>query len=299
MVISTVIDDRPHPFSLSKDDSSCISYRIIHKYALTVDLKSIESIRPFICHLIPNECAITKPPLHIRGGYDNWNDTLHAIYIYYRIFDEDGRKAYNSNLKKLSSSRRELYNNNIDHLHANRIFVDGRESIIKLEHIVIHPYRLPCTNIAANDEIDRIDGVPCPCCNFLLTEKVFNSKQYKRKRGINKNVKCLQCLVGVEQGVKQVYKDNLLNNLIQQQVIECPIHIQYQHIQVHDPKMKSFLNEEFGEFISSLLLPLVSMKFKIQCITVPPYTPADMYNRRTRELSGRCPVQVEWPSYTS
>ena len=110
MVISTVIDDRPLPFSLSKDDSSCISYRIIHKYALTVDLKraSIESIRPFIRHLIPNECAITKPPLHIRGGYDNWNDTLHAIYIYYRIFDEDGRKAYNSNLKKLSSSRREL-----------------------------------------------------------------------------------------------------------------------------------------------------------------------------------------------
>lgn len=282
---TTIKDSRPLPLSISKDDLH-LSPRIIHKYALGVDLNKIRSIRSFISHLNSNECAITRPPLHIRGGYTSWSDTLHAIYIYYRILDEDGRKAYNKDsCRKLSQNRQDIYNNNIDYLHKNRLHIDGRETIINENEVVIHPYQ-NCTNITANDKNDIIDGIPCPYCNFLLTEKVLNSNQYQKIREKNKNVNCLQCLVGVEQGLKQVRKNNLHNLLFQRQVIDHPLHLNVIYVNVHDPNMESYLIDEFGEYVSSLLLPLVNIKTRIKCITVPSYTPADMYNHRTRELSG-------------
>ena len=281
---------RPRPFLLSPEESSSIGPRSIHRFATWVLLDNVKSMRRFIYQLTLNKnVSKLKPPLHIRGGYDKWNHVLHALFIYYCVLDENERQLEIYKAKKsLSPLHRQRYNKNIDNLHRNRIFIDGRETIINVNEVVIHPYQLSCTNNTTNDEIDRIDGVPCKCCNFLLTEKVLKSKQYQKKREENKNVNCLQCLVGVEQGLKQVNKNNLHNQLFQQQVINRPLPFKDKDLSFHTLNMESYLIGVFGEYISSLLLPLVGMNMKtsIKCITVPQYTPADMYDRRSKELKG-------------
>ena len=288
-MLTTIKDNRPLPLSLSKDDLH-LPPRIIHKFALTVDLNKISDIRSFISHLNSNEPAKTKPPLHIRGGSKKWSETLHAIYIYYRIFDEDGRKAYNKDLIQLSTSRRKIYENNIHHLHRNRIFTDGRETLINLRQVRIHPYALPCTNNTTNnDEIDILDGTPCPYCKFLLTKPIRKTEEYQKLRNKNPTVKCINCLIGYQQGLKQVRKNNLLNELIQEQLL-APVEFDTLQYNNHDPNITSFLEEEFGEELSLLLAPLVPMRLKVCCITVPTYRPGAKYSRNAL-LGAQCRVE--------
>ena len=129
MVISTVIDDRPRPFLLSPEESSSIAPRSIHRFATWVLLNEVKSIRGFIYQLTLNKnVSKLKPPLHIRGGYDKWNHVLHALFIYYCVLDENERQLEIDKAKKsLSPLHRKRCKANIEFLHTNRIFIDGRE----------------------------------------------------------------------------------------------------------------------------------------------------------------------------
>ena len=112
-----------------------ISPKVLHKYAVKVSLDRIATMRTFIRQftLRKEDISTLLVPLHIRGGYDKWNDVLHALLIFYIIMDEDDRKYEIAKARNIPNQHRERYRNNIEYLHNNRVFIDGRQTSIELD----------------------------------------------------------------------------------------------------------------------------------------------------------------------
>ena len=66
-------------------DVTSVSPKVLHKFALKVRLDRVATMRKFIRQftLSKEDISTLLVPLHIRGGYDKWNDVLHALIILY------------------------------------------------------------------------------------------------------------------------------------------------------------------------------------------------------------------------
>ena len=64
---------------------SRLSPKIINEIARQIDLTSRDSIRASFAPLFPAVKVMPSVPLHIVGGYDNWNETVCVIYLFYMV----------------------------------------------------------------------------------------------------------------------------------------------------------------------------------------------------------------------
>ena len=262
----------PIPFNLCSHHQSIIPLNVVSSLSLQLQLDS-KSIYSYD-QLIPSELfQYTKlpslAPFWVRAGTADWNYNIHCIYYYYHELTEEQRSIENAKGHKITNKQRQIYNENIIHLHKYRL----------------HPM-VGTSTIG----IDVIDGVPCDTCGFIITKPIKEHEKYMKIRKLYPYAKCIQCeVVGVNQKIKALLRNRFLNTIYLQQIM-YPKPLEPHRTSIITINVKTFLTNELDKNAIDDIMPLFgdlsSDSMTIKVIQIPEYIGADEYSYFIKKIEG-------------
>ena len=285
-----------NPQKLCLENGVSISPHDAHVIATKITLQIISSVQSFI-QLIPQGTNKSRhrAPIWFRGGYRNWNDTLHAILYFYHVMTEDERSAEMSKSATVTSSQIKRYNANIKYLQNNRIDIHGKSN----EDISKEVQDIPCNRTLGFGAtyIDAIGGKPCNVCGFELCNEIKSDERYKKKRKSHPSSVCLNCKCGIINQVEKRYeRNNHLTCTFIDQVINNPKPLAPEDITTMKVDLSTFLKDEFdgvtSEASEALLRMLGVSTLNIKVVTLPDHLSEDQYRIEEDLIKGaECKVE--------